>query len=86
MKELERTLKALSNKRRLAIIKYLKKNQPSSVGEIAKEIKLSFKATSKHLGILSINDIVEKNQQSLQMFYELSVNQKPAAKHIISLL
>lgn len=86
MKNLERTLKALANKRRLAIAGYLKKRQPVSVGAIAEEIELSFKATSKHLGVLSAADIVEKHQRSSQMFYRLAERQSPAAKHILSLL
>lgn len=86
MQKLEKILKALANRRRLAILRYLKKNKEESVGEIAREIKLSFKATSKHLGILSAMDIVEKDQRSLRMFYSLSRDQNPAAKHIISLL
>lgn len=86
MKELEKTLKALANRRRLAILRYLKKNREASVGEIAGEISLSLKATSKHLGILAACDIVEREQRSLQMFYQLASNQKPAAKHILSLL
>jgi len=86
MKELERILKALANKRRLAIVKYLKKAGRAPVADIAEEIDLSFKSTSKHLGILSAADILEKEQISLQMFYRLSSIQKPAAKHIISLL
>ena len=86
MKELEKTLKALANQRRLAILRYLKKNREASVGEIAGEIDLSLKATSKHLGILAACDIVERDQRSLQMFYRLASNQKPAANHILSLL
>ena len=86
MRELERVLKALANRRRLAIVKYLKKQGEKSVGDIASEIKLSFKSTSKHLRILSAVDIVDREQKSLQMFYSLAKNQKPAAKHIISLL
>ena len=86
MKELEKSLKALANKRRLAILKYLKSKKESSVGKIAEEIKLSFRATSKHLGILSAADIVEKEQQSLYVVYSISPALKPEAKHIISLL
>ncbi|MBI2592571.1 MAG: winged helix-turn-helix transcriptional regulator [Candidatus Colwellbacteria bacterium] len=86
MKELERVLKALANRRRLAILKYLKQNREAAVGEIASEIKLSFKATSKHLRILDSLDIVERDQKSLQMFYRLAPNQKPAVRHILSLL
>jgi len=61
-KELEKVLKALANKRRLAILKFIKKSNRASVGEIAGAIKLSFKATSKHLLILSNVDILEKEQ------------------------
>ncbi len=86
MRELEKSLKALANKRRLAILAYLKANGQAPVGEIAHEIKLSFKATSKHLGILNAADIVEREQQSVQMIYRLASAQSPAAKHVISLL
>jgi len=86
MKDLEKILKALANRRRLAILKYLKENREASVGELAGAIKLSLKATSKHLGILATCDIVEREQRSLQMFYFLSPNQKSAAKHTLSLL
>ena len=72
MKELERMLKALANRRRLAILKYLKENREAAVGEIADHSNLSFKATSKHLGVLAVCDVVEKDQRSLQMFYRLA--------------
>ena len=86
MKELEKILKAFANKRRLAIIKYVKHKREASVGNIAEEIELSFKATSKHLSILLAADILEKDQRGLQMFYRLNSNQRSAAKQIISLL
>lgn len=86
MRELEKILKALANKRRLAIIKYLKEKREAPVTEIAERINLSFKATSKHLGILLAVDIVEKEQRSLQMFYYLPASQKPVVKTILSLL
>mgnify|MGYP001599186427 CR=1 FL=1 len=86
MKEFEKPLKALANRRRLAILKYLKEKGEAPVGEIANAIHLSFTATSKHLGILDAIDIVEKDQRSLQMFYRLAANQKPVAKRVLSLL
>lgn len=86
MKELEKTLKALANKRRLAIIKYIKHKREASVGDIAEEIELSFKATSKHLNVLFAADILERDQRSLQMFYRLNPSQKAAARQIIPLL
>ena len=86
MKELERLLKALANKRRLEIIQYLKKAKEASVGEIAEAIKLSFKATSKHLNKLAVADIVEKEQRNLQMWYSLTEKQKPVARTLIATL
>mgnify|MGYP001620024443 CR=1 FL=1 len=86
MKELERNLKALANRRRLAILKYLKENRETPVGDIANEINLSFKATSKHLGVLAAVDIVEKKQRSSQVYYRLASPVKSAVRHIVSLL
>ena len=71
IKETEKILKALANRRRLAIVKYLNKTKTASVGDISEEIKLSFKATSKHLGILHSADIVEREQIGLTMMYRL---------------
>ena len=86
MKELERQYKALANRRRLHIVQYLKSHPKASVGEIASAIKLSLKATSKHLGILSSIDVLEKEQQGLNVFYSLSKTQRPVVKHALALL
>lgn len=85
-KELEKILKALANKRRLVIIKFIKKSGRSSVGEIAGAIKLSFKATSKHLMILSNAEIVEKEQVGLMVFYFLSQTNNPLVVKLLSIL
>ncbi len=85
-KELERILKALANRRRIAIVKYLKQKNTASVGDIADAIKLSFKATSKHLMILSNADILEKEQVSLMMYYRPSKENNPFVKKLIELL
>ena len=82
IRDLEKILKILANKRRLAIIKYLRKNKEAKVGDIATELKISFKATSKHLGLLFNADMVEKDQRSLQMWYRLSPNQNNIVKYI----
>lgn len=85
-KELEKILKALANRRRLLILHYLKKNKEASVGTIAGAIRLSLKATSKHLNILSAADILEKEQRNVLMFYRASSNVPIAAKSIWILL
>ena len=71
-KELERHLKALANRRRIAMLRYLKRRRQASVTEIAGAIKLSFKATSKHLRLLATTDILEHEQKSLQRFYSFA--------------
>jgi len=86
IKELERIIKAFANRRRLAIVRYLIRTEEATVGEIAEEISLSFKATSKHLGILLAADILEKEQRSLEMWYRLALSQKPAVRVLVKLL
>ena len=86
MKELEKQMKALANQRRLSILKYLKRKPDSSVGDIAEEIKLSFKATSKHLGILYAAGIVEKEQDILTVNYRIAKSLHLATKQVLSTL
>jgi len=85
-KELERIFKAFANKRRIAIVSFLKQKGKASVGDIAKAIKLSFRATSKHLVILSTLDVVDKEQVSLTVFYSLSKDQNSTISKILSIL
>ena len=85
-KELEKLFKAFANKRRIAIIAILKNNKEATVGDIAEKIRLSFKATSKHLGILSSADIVEKEQRSSQVFYKISTSLPESIRRVISLI
>ncbi len=85
-KELEKILKSLASRRRIAIIRYLKYTKEATVGTIAEKINLSFKSTSKHLIVLFSADIVEKDQKNTQIFYKIS-NQLPELAHkIISVL
>ena len=86
MKELEKFFKALANRRRLSIVKFLKSQKEASVGQIADSIHLSFKATSKHLNILAHVDLVEKEQRSLTVFYRLADRQSPIIKIILTIL
>lgn len=85
-KELERFLKALANKRRLAIINFLKKAKEANVGEIAGQIHLSFKSTSRHLAVLAGVDILEKEQRSSEVFYRLNNDMSEIANRILRIL
>ena len=84
--EIERNMKALANKRRLAILRFLKKRKEATVGDIAEEIKLSFKSTSRHLSVLFSADILEREQKSLQVFYRIADGTSESAHRILSLL
>ena len=86
MKDLERIYKAFANRRRLAMVSFLKKNREATVGAIAAKINLSFKATSKHLGLLASANILDKEQRSLEMYYRIAPDLHPHAKQVISLL
>ena len=85
-KQLERILKALANRRRIMILKFIKKSGPSSVGDISNAIKLSFKATSKHLMLMSNADILEKQQVSLTMLYSLPKNHHPLVSKLLTII
>ncbi len=86
MKEYEKTLKALANRRRLQIIKYLKEKRTATVTDIAEHLKLSFKSTSKHLAVLFGAGIVDKEQKSLSMFYSVAEPLPKIAKQVTSLI
>ena len=86
MKETEKILKALANYRRLAILKYLNRVKHASVGDIADEIRLSFRATSKHLGILRSANILEREQINLSMIYSLNIPNHPILKSVLSIV
>ena len=85
-KELEKILKSLANKRRLTILSLLKSQKEATVGFIAEKLKLSYKATSKHLGILFSVNILEKDQKGSQMFFKMASNPPEPARRIINLL
>jgi len=86
IKGLERIFKALANRRRLAIIKFLKINNEASVGQTAHAIKLSFRSTSKHLNILVAAEMLEKEQRGLQMYYRLRESPPDGMRAILSLV
>lgn len=72
----EKILKALANKRRLAIIKYLNRKGRAIVSDIAEEIKLSFRSTSRHLAVLIAADAVVRNQHGLNAYYNINAQDK----------
>ena len=85
-KELERVFKALANKRRLSILTFLKKKKQANVGEIAEVIKLSFKSTSRHLGVLASSGILDREQSSLYSIYSFSTEQSEVLRKILNVI
>jgi DNA-binding transcriptional ArsR family regulator len=85
MKEFEKQLKALANRRRLEIIKYLKRVGRATVTDIAREIKLSFRSTSRHLAVFRSAEILEREQVNLTMVYAFA-KLSPVAKVVINLI
>lgn len=82
----EKVFKALANRRRLLIVSFLKRRATANVGEISKEINLSFKSTSRHLGILVGAGILDKEQKSSNVFYQIPVDLEDLCKKLISLI
>lgn len=69
MQELTKSLKALANERRLTIVTLLMRRPSSSVNEIAREIQLSVRSTSKHLRVLAHAEIVSTREVGLFVLY-----------------
>lgn len=84
IKELEKLFKVLGNKRRLQIVRLLLKNNELTVSDIASDIRLSFKATSKHLLQLFQVDILEKGQRSKNVYYKIADSLNQVIKNVIS--
>ena len=68
---LEKNLKALANRRRLAIVRLLLHRKAASVGDIADHLKLSLAATSRHLRQLADAGILETKQESTTINYSV---------------
>ena len=83
MRNLAKKFKALSNERRLHIIRLLLKHKKLSVGDIADKINLSFRSTSRHLKVLESTNFVSWKQTGLNVYYSIS---SEALKEILDLI
>lgn len=77
--------KALGNINRIKIIKMLSVGKSMSVTEIATEIKVSVKSTSRHLMILRNLDLLENDGRDGHVFYSLSKNVPSDFKRAVKL-
>ncbi len=72
MKKEVKILKALANEKRLEILKLLDKHSGFSIIEIAEEINLHFKSSSKHLKRLSEAGLVKSNRDGVWVRFGLT--------------
>ncbi len=83
-KELEKLYKVLGNRRRMRIVRLLLKKGKMTVSDIADDINLSFRATSRHLIQLFHVDVLRKEQLNKNVFYEISGSLDQIIKSLIS--
>lgn len=84
--QLERRYKALANRRRLQIIKFLADTADAPVIEIAGHIKLSFRSTSKHLQVLKQAGFLESEQVLTEQRYYLVSREESLIKQALNFL
>ncbi len=72
-------LKSLANAKRIEILELLEAKSGLNVGDIAKEIHLSFKSVSKHLQKLAEADLIEQQRDGLYVNHLL----KNATKRLL---
>ena len=84
--KLEKELEILASKQRLAILSYLKKSGQRSVGSIADKVRISFKATSKHLLYLAKNGVLNRRYDGPFVVYRISDNLSELVRLVISQL
>ena len=86
MKKLEKTFKAFGNQRRLKIVKFLLQNPDSSVEKVAEATNCSYKATSKHLGILFQAEILDRKQAGYEMQYRIDIPKNDPRYTLLTLI
>ena len=85
-RELEKMFKAFANRRRVAILRLLIKRKRLTVGNIAEGIRLSYKSTSKHLGVLYAAGVLDREQRGLEMCYEIAADAPDTARSLLLVL
>lgn len=74
-----KVLKALANKKRMEILRLLEYSNELDVIEIADEIRLHYKSTSKHLQRLAEAGLLDRTRKGFRVNYSL----KPKIDRII---
>ena len=70
--QIEYTVKGFSNKKRIEILFLLEQEPELSVSKISKNIKLSFKSTSKHLLKMMSSGLIMKRNSGSEIKHALT--------------
>ena len=84
LKEWTRVFKGLANLSRLRIIGVLTKEKELSVSELAQQIHVTVRGTSKHLSILHHVGVVDRDGRAGQVFYSLNPAMRGEIRSILS--
>lgn len=79
----ELLFKALANRRRLRILRYLMKHGEKSVSDISAIIGVSFKSSSKHLKVLLNAKLVSEKKKGFYVLYTISESLHSLPKSIM---
>ena len=86
IKKISQSLKCLTNEHRLTIVLFLKNRKSASVGDISDHVRISFKATSKHLFYLVKSGILVRHYDGPFVMYSLSANLSELINNLVSIL
>lgn len=81
---LEKQLKALANRRRLFIVKFLTESPAASVGEIADCLDLSIRSTSHHLAVLRTANVLETKKSGSLVYYLINPELSKLVRTVVS--
>lgn len=72
MKTAERSLKALANRRRLAIVVYLERNGEATIADLAEDMRAPYKTVAWNTRKLLMVDILDQQRRGPFVYYRLA--------------
>lgn len=82
----ERLFKALSSEKRLAILLLLRKEKRLPVWYMSNKLGIPFKTLSKHLHVLYDQDLLDREQDTTEVYYSIALGQSHLVNYIINKL
>ncbi|MDO8601615.1 MAG: metalloregulator ArsR/SmtB family transcription factor [bacterium] len=86
MKHWTQIFKVLANYSRLKILKLLSDGEARSVSDIARDIHVTFRGTSRHLNLLYAMDLLTNDGHSGHVYYSLNKKMPADAKRAVELV